>query len=705
MRSPEAYFFKLALRAGLAVLAASGTSPLHANDGFRNGDVFAGIAGGKISLFNGSRLRTSLSSPTGGQQTGMCFDVDGNLYTTDFENSSMSKFDKNGRVLARRWGGPFSTNPESCVVDGQGNVYTGEVFGENRIRKFDPNGRLLASYRPKVDGKGVDWIDLAGDQCTMFYTSESGKVMRYDVCRSRQLPDFMTNLRGACFALRVRENGEVMVACENEVYRLSRSGSKIRTYPIANETLFAMNLDPDGTHFWTGGISSGNVYKVHIESGAGTNDVLFNARGTRKRNTSSFLGQLQNLFDGVSMGGLTVYGERTAAIAEAVRKKEEEAEATKLAERRRRESERLAEEERKRLEAERFAEERRKAEERLAEERRKAEEEERRLADEERRRQDAERRRLEEEQRRRREEEERKRREEEERRRQEEERLRREEEERRKREGRVTFGPARAVSLGKLEPGSEGTGRLDLQGTRVEGYGEVRMTTTLPTSGLALEIETEDGWREIGSQPLRLPLDDGGRRDWPLRLRAGRCAPRVGEGETHHVELAAKGSDGTETRLRVPVEAEVVGSTWLHCWWPVLASSSAGIFLLAVIYGFISPSRFAKRVGVVLSPEEDMNEGHFHAIRAQRGSRSGFYRDARVYVTPDYRVTGRASGAFVRLRADRQQVRIQPMAGSTVWRLTADDEWEALPSEETRMQFGTVYRDDMKSVFFELRNA
>src|SRR6185295_540812 len=76
-----------------------------------------------------------------------------------------------------------------------------------------------------------------------------------------------------CYALRLRPNREVMVACQDAVHRLSPQGVNLKTYPRTDigETdaagLFAMNLDPDGTSFWTAGLLSGNVYHVDIASG------------------------------------------------------------------------------------------------------------------------------------------------------------------------------------------------------------------------------------------------------------------------------------------------------------------------------------------------------------------------------------------------------------------------------------------------------
>jgi len=131
----------------------------------------------------------------------------------------------------------------------------------------------------------------------MYYTSEGSLVKRYDVCTSTQLPDFASGLPTPCFALRLRPNGEMLVACRSEVVRLNGSGTSIQTYPASGLTpaasfLFALNLDPDDTTFWTGDINTGDVYRVNIASG--TQMTHFNA---------GILGS--------SMAGLAVFGEIT----------------------------------------------------------------------------------------------------------------------------------------------------------------------------------------------------------------------------------------------------------------------------------------------------------------------------------------------------------------------------------------------------------
>jgi hypothetical protein len=264
---------------------------------FQVGDVFAGVGTGKIKHFSptGTLLETLDTTTGSSEDTGMCFDAAGNLYATDFSISKMSKFDKNGNLVAANFGSGFNADPESCIVDASQNIYVGQADGSHQVLKFNTSGASLGSFAPATQDRGTDWIDLASDQCTIFYTSEGSSVKRFNVCTNTQLPDFATGLSGPCYALRIRPNGEVLVACSSQAYRLNSNGSVNQTYQIADGTLFALNLDPDGTHFWTAGLNSGNVYKVEIATGAGTAAPLFNADVL------------------TTLAGLAVFGEPTAS--------------------------------------------------------------------------------------------------------------------------------------------------------------------------------------------------------------------------------------------------------------------------------------------------------------------------------------------------------------------------------------------------------
>ncbi|MFN2472197.1 MAG: hypothetical protein ABR583_14660 [Gaiellaceae bacterium] len=274
----------------LATTAAANHIP------YQKGNVFAGIGNGKINEFSPSgtlieQLDTTSSSI---YETGMCFDNAGNLYSTNFSANNMTKFDSKGAVLIDPFGSGFNLSPESCVVDAAGNIYVGQAGGSADVLKLSSSGALLDSFNVATENRGSDFIDLAADQCTLFYTSEGSTIKRYNVCTKTQLADFAGGLNAPCFGLRIRPNGEVLVACASQVYRLNAAGAVIQNYPISGSSrLFALSLDPDNTTFWTGDINNGQIWRVNISTGA---------------IVTTFASQAQT-----QLAGLAVFGEITIA--------------------------------------------------------------------------------------------------------------------------------------------------------------------------------------------------------------------------------------------------------------------------------------------------------------------------------------------------------------------------------------------------------
>ena len=292
-----------------AVGTVGGARPVHASGvPYALGDVFADVGNGQVQHFSSTGvLLDTLSGPaTGAESTGMAFDLAGNLYATQFGNQSVYKFDNAGNFVST-FGGGYNSDPESIERDFFGNFYVGHADGSHQIRKFDSSGTFLTSFSPNVGPRGTDWIDIAANQCTVLYTSE-GKVIRsFDVCTNTQLPDFATlPINGinpgidpngsVAYALRIRPNGEVLVAASKQVFRLDSLGNVIQTYsgfPGSPSVLFALNLDADLTSFWTGDNPTGRIYRVDIASGA----IL--TQFTSAHNPS--------------LGGIAVFGEITAA--------------------------------------------------------------------------------------------------------------------------------------------------------------------------------------------------------------------------------------------------------------------------------------------------------------------------------------------------------------------------------------------------------
>jgi hypothetical protein len=263
---------------GLGLLFAFAPPASAAGVPYVVGDVFAADSNGIIKHFSPTGLLLDTLNTTSGsaEETGMCFGESGNLRSTNFTANNMTLFDNAGNVLTHPWGSGFSAGPESCVLNAAGDIYVGQANGGQDVLKFAPSGASLASYNVAVGPRGSDWIDLAADQCTLYYTSEGPTIRRFDVCTNTQLTNFATNFTSTgsstvCYAMRIRPNGEVMVACTNRLYRLDALGTVIQTYPLpAGETsfVFAMNLDPDNETFWTAGFNSGNIYRINIDTGA-----------------------------------------------------------------------------------------------------------------------------------------------------------------------------------------------------------------------------------------------------------------------------------------------------------------------------------------------------------------------------------------------------------------------------------------------------
>ncbi len=238
--------------------------------------------------------------------TGMAFDSTRNLYVTNFKSHTITKFDVNGDPVSSNpflFTDPLGFFDESIVFDGAGNFYVGQASGPSSnpfspgtrdVLKFAPTGALLDRLDVATTQRGSDWVDLAPDQRTLFYTSEGKEILRYDVRSHTQLAQFGRLPGSNAYALRILPDGGVLVADTEDIKRLDASGNIIRSYDVSGEDVwFALNLDVDGTSFWSANAVTGNFYKFDIDSG----QVLQSGSAGKD----------------YQPGGVTVLGELTAA--------------------------------------------------------------------------------------------------------------------------------------------------------------------------------------------------------------------------------------------------------------------------------------------------------------------------------------------------------------------------------------------------------
>lgn len=268
---------RLKLMIGVSALCLSVTGLM--NPGLSNaatintGDVFVSVSAGKVQHYDSSlNLIETLDTGAGASAytTGMAFDSSTNLYVTTFNGGTVAKFNAVDGSSAGNFTSGLSSNPESILFDASGNAYVGSANGDQNIRKYDSAGNLLTQYDVDTEWRGSDWIDLAADQTTMFYTSEGREIKRFDVGSNTQLTDFTTvGGSGTLYALRLLGDGGLLVADTYEIKRLDSTGAVIQTYDVAGEdSWFALNLDGNGTSFWSADYGTANFYEFDIASGA-----------------------------------------------------------------------------------------------------------------------------------------------------------------------------------------------------------------------------------------------------------------------------------------------------------------------------------------------------------------------------------------------------------------------------------------------------
>jgi streptogramin lyase len=242
------------------------------------GDIFISTEQGLVHwrLADGTLHRILMPSMPGTSE-GMGFDASGNLYvgrwridTLGFSGNVVEKYDVYGQSMGN-FGQGYDCDPRTTEFDAAGAAYVGESGCRGRILKFVPGqSQPAATYAPASDRGAVFWMDLAADGCTMFYTSVSRNVKRFDVCAGVQLPNF--NVAPLPFLdshdLKVLPDGGVLVSSAEAVVRLDASGAEVRRYQVPAELMWTgMDLVGDGT-FWVGSYYTSNVYRFDIETGA-----------------------------------------------------------------------------------------------------------------------------------------------------------------------------------------------------------------------------------------------------------------------------------------------------------------------------------------------------------------------------------------------------------------------------------------------------
>ncbi len=259
--------FKLVRKIGLLgafLVAGFGLSGTASAIPITIGDVLASIGNGKVNVYTqDGTLKQTLDTGLGGFTTGGTFDSAGNFYVTAFSSNRVSKFDSNGNLVDALWATGNSRN-ESIVFDGSGNAYIGNA-GAFKIKKVDSTGAQIVDFTTQL---GTDWIDLKADQKTLLYSNEGSTIRELNTETLVDTVFTSDSSYGTLYAKRYLSDGGVIAASgTGNVFRWNASGVLQHTYSIGIGSVFALNLDSNGTSFWTGTTGGTAIRKINIATG------------------------------------------------------------------------------------------------------------------------------------------------------------------------------------------------------------------------------------------------------------------------------------------------------------------------------------------------------------------------------------------------------------------------------------------------------
>src|SRR5439155_11575065 len=280
------------IAAALLLLVVGATASLRAQAPQWNvGDVFAAIGSGQYNVYtNGGVLKQTITDSVGsGATAGCAFDSAYRLFTTNFSNTDIVRFAiDNAHPIAQTIPGGATSGfrqSESVAFDGHGNFYVGYAATSSSasgggLELYNHNGVLQDSFSPTTENRGVDWIDVASDGHTIFYTSEGRKIFKFDTASSASsgYVDVSTvsgGTNGKLFAIQILPPGNgaggVLVADQKNIKRVNVVGGAaaiVQTYHVGSQSDWeALNLDPNGTSFWAGDATTHNFYRFNISTG------------------------------------------------------------------------------------------------------------------------------------------------------------------------------------------------------------------------------------------------------------------------------------------------------------------------------------------------------------------------------------------------------------------------------------------------------
>ncbi|MDJ0926756.1 MAG: hypothetical protein QNJ73_03810 [Gammaproteobacteria bacterium] len=153
------------------------------------------------------------------------------------------------------------------------------ILGFGYIYKYDADWNLLNIFKtetaPDLTGfKGVTHSSLHPSEKFITYATETGKrLMRYDVVNDQQMPDLVTypgddiTDRVWVIAVKYMPDGRLLITRGDFMELLDEDGEVLKSYPLETYGWSDIEVCGDGEHCLVSSIWTGEVVKVHVDSG------------------------------------------------------------------------------------------------------------------------------------------------------------------------------------------------------------------------------------------------------------------------------------------------------------------------------------------------------------------------------------------------------------------------------------------------------
>ena len=237
---------------------------------------------GKVLQFDAAwQPKASFETGHTGLISALALDLSGNLHALDPQARKITSVGPDGTEIAH-----FAKLPSraygSVIVLADGNFLFGEHMvgqnpgfsGEGMVYRVAADGAVLATYDTETNGGmggflGVTHMALSADGKTLFHTSETGPhVYAHDLASDKRLGAVYTRQDPPplVFGLAVMADGDLMLACGNELRRIDPHSGSVRSVVMPEGRGWAVAV-ARGEQLWVLDFFGGRVALLDGRSG------------------------------------------------------------------------------------------------------------------------------------------------------------------------------------------------------------------------------------------------------------------------------------------------------------------------------------------------------------------------------------------------------------------------------------------------------